>query len=46
MTNRAERRQAVLAPRGHALLARFEGRSGEFTADYRHLKPFAVLSKA
>ncbi len=29
-----ERRLAVLAPQGHMLLARFEGQSEEFTADY------------
>ncbi|HEX6778836.1 MAG TPA: tagaturonate epimerase family protein [Ktedonobacterales bacterium] len=29
-----ERRLAVLAPRGHALLTSFEGQSEEFTADY------------
>src|SRR5215471_3429192 len=29
-----ERRLAVLAPQGHALLVRFEGQSEEFTADY------------
>jgi hypothetical protein len=29
-----ERRLAILAPQGHALLARFEGQREEFTADY------------
>src|SRR5690242_9546173 len=32
-----ERRLAVLAPQGHALLARFEGQSEEFTAEYTRL---------